>query len=300
MADCHATCPCGERLPAPLGARKFCSARCRYKFRTPGKRNGACVVCAREMHIRSGSAAEPMCQPCRRTAPPRTHDASGYRRGCRCAACKEDVAAKARQRYAQRRAEGRPASTYLESKCMTCEGAFNARKRDGGYSRYCSIQCANVARNLARGFSPRPPKKSAFRKRAEKVAKAALEGSSGGKRVWVQGACIVCEAQYLSPGTASRYCSRTCRALNRQRSFGLSWLDRMAIFARDGWACQICLEQVDYTADHLSDWYPSLDHIVPRAHGGSDDPGNLRTAHRWCNSVRGDLSHYTDRDLQMM
>ena len=63
--------------------------------------------------------------------------------------------------------------------------------------------------------------------------------------------------------------------------------------------CQICGERVDRHADPLSDWYPSLDHIVPRSHGGTDDADNLRTAHRWCNSVRGDLTYYTDADLAL-
>ena len=33
----------------------------------------------------------------------------------------------------------------------------------------------------------------------------------------------------------------------------------------------------------------SFDHIVPRACGGTDDPSNLRLAHRACNMRRGCL-----------
>lgn len=102
----------------------------------------------------------------------------------------------------------------------------------------------------------------------------------------------------MSRGAASRYCSKVCREKNRaNKSYGLTWLDRMAMFARDGWSCQICSEPVDYTAEPQSDWYPTIDHVVPRSKGGGDELSNLRTAHRWCNSVRGDLSFYSDADL---
>nr|WP_273661551.1 HNH endonuclease signature motif containing protein [Corynebacterium heidelbergense] len=33
----------------------------------------------------------------------------------------------------------------------------------------------------------------------------------------------------------------------------------------------------------------SPDHVIPRAHGGTDDLANLRPAHRRCNSARRDM-----------
>ena len=74
---------------------------------------------------------------------------------------------------------------------------------------------------------------------------------------------------------------------------------RRAIYERDDWTCQICYEPVEPDADPLSDWFPSLDHIVPQSHQLIPDhsPEALRTAHRWCNAVRGDLTYYTDADL---
>jgi hypothetical protein len=55
------------------------------------------------------------------------------------------------------------------------------------------------------------------------------------------------------------------------------------------------------STDPLDDWAPSLDHIEPQSWALIPDhsPANLRLAHRWCNSVRGDLSHYTDDDLRV-
>ena len=133
-----------------------------------------------------------------------------------------------------------------------------------------------------------------FEARMAKVA----AGSTGGRRVWVQGDCLVCGEPFTSPGAASRYCSRECRATARAARSWVSFEERRTVYVRDGWACQICGEQTSKRYAHDDPWSPTLDHIVPRSHGGTDALENLRLAHLWCNSVRGDLSHYTDRDLR--
>lgn len=69
-----------------------------------------------------------------------------------------------------------------------------------------------------------------------------------------------------------------------------SWIDpkvRFGLYERDGWLCLLCDEPIDRAAHWNDNLAPSLDHIAPRSLGGSDDPENLRTAHRSCNSARG-------------
>ena len=63
---------------------------------------------------------------------------------------------------------------------------------------------------------------------------------------------------------------------------------RLEIYERDGWLCHLCNEPVERAAHFNDDLAPSLDHLVPRIKGGSDDPKNLKTAHRLCNSRRRD------------
>lgn len=61
---------------------------------------------------------------------------------------------------------------------------------------------------------------------------------------------------------------------------------RAAIYVQDGYVCQLCGDATEPDADPNSDWYPTLDHIVLFSDGGTDNPENLRTAHRWCNMAR--------------
>ena len=52
---------------------------------------------------------------------------------------------------------------------------------------------------------------------------------------------------------------------------------RREIYERDAYRCQEC-----------GDWHDlTIDHIVPRSQGGSDDPNNLRVLCRSCNSKKG-------------
>ena len=121
--------------------------------------------------------------------------------------------------------------------------------------------------------------------------------------------CDQCGAEFTCLAFKStRYCSRTCVGLSqrfniKRGSFSISRARRLAIYERDGWNCQICGEPTDPDADPVGgDWYPTLDHIVPQSHMLFPDhsDANLRTAHRWCNTVRGDLRCNTDADLRMV
>jgi 5-methylcytosine-specific restriction endonuclease McrA len=63
---------------------------------------------------------------------------------------------------------------------------------------------------------------------------------------------------------------------------------------RDGTDCSICGEPVDMTLRRKDSVFcPSVDHRVPRAHGGTDDPDNLALAHYWCNAVKSDREDFT-------
>ena len=58
---------------------------------------------------------------------------------------------------------------------------------------------------------------------------------------------------------------------------------RLAIYLRDGLACVYCGAGVE---DETRCTGLTLDHVTPHSRGGSNDPSNLVTACRKCNSAR--------------
>ena len=98
--------------------------------------------------------------------------------------------------------------------------------------------------------------------------------------------CRAYRAAYRA--TTGRSLSREYRTDDLQVGSWIGKRRRIAHYERDGWCCQICGSQVDPDCDpQVGGRAPSLDHIVPRSLGGSDDDSNLRTAHRDCNARRG-------------
>lgn len=107
--------------------------------------------------------------------------------------------------------------------------------------------------------------------------------------------CARCATTYSHASRQRIHCSDLCRdqaKADRGTPLFHGWIAnsaRMSIYRRDDHTCWLCGDKVDMMADpQRDDWAPSLDHVTPRSKGGTHESSNLRTAHRWCNAVRGD------------
>lgn len=56
---------------------------------------------------------------------------------------------------------------------------------------------------------------------------------------------------------------------------------------RDGWRCHLCRRRVNPSIANPDPRAPTIDHLVPIAHGGIDELANVALAHRSCNCARG-------------
>lgn len=105
--------------------------------------------------------------------------------------------------------------------------------------------------------------------------------------------CESCSIGFMArPDQPGRFCSMECagneHGAERSRSRpNIPARVRESVYARDGFACQLCSSPVRLDADVNHPRYPNLDHIVPYSKGGSDDEANLRLACRQCNLMRG-------------
>lgn len=112
--------------------------------------------------------------------------------------------------------------------------------------------------------------------------------------------CVICGGSFpLTDRTDKRrrnfmtkLCKR-CRQDSRKHGVSVFWLAE-----RDGIDCSICHDPVDMTATAPDPMRPSVDHVVPRARGGSNDPSNLALAHLSCNQIKSDSGWRKGRRVQ--
>lgn len=195
--------------------------------------------------------------------------------------------------------------------CAHCGQPAEVQKRSARYHPECAMQ--GLAKATER------------RRAAEKALRRAMVGRGGRgapfvvtvegvvhskppkaerPRIWVAGSCSWCSESFLIVDQlTARYCSDRCASAAgkyRRGRFLIPPRERLAIYERDGWTCQLCLEPVDPDLGPSDVWAATLDHIVCQSWG--DEPGhspsNLRLAHRWCNSVRSDERHHSVADLR--
>ena len=253
-----------------------------------------CFVCGERMASSRGSLPQGKAahHACRRSVQP--HGVSQYRRGCRCDVCREAQRLDQRE-YNRKRRERDGVSATAQSQrkrrgvdplaptvCGYCGDPVGSYRGSGvTYHRDCRFKVP-----LWKREGRESPKVRAFRKR---IAKAA-EGTRGA-RVFICGACEWCGKYVVSQG---RFCSDSCSAgaanARRTNKFKISPRKRLEIYERDGWVCQLCFYPVDPSAPTHTIWSATLDHIVPQSVMLIPDhsPSNLRLAHLWCNSARGD------------
>lgn len=132
-------------------------------------------------------------------------------------------------------------------------------------------------------------------------------GSASNARPWVSGQCKVCGQWYIGRDVRHTGCSAACTAehrrrtaerwnkirgrdhLKRARHYGVEYelVNRLRVFARDGWRCGICRRKVDRRLKAPHPMSASLDHIIPMSRGGGHTYVNTQCAHLTCNVHKG-------------
>lgn len=112
-------------------------------------------------------------------------------------------------------------------------------------------------------------------------------------------ACAECASVFVRVQPNQVVCSARCRRRRNGRLRSLNrgtWAPseslRERVWVRDGGLCQLCGDPVPNLprydgAGKIPDEYPTLDHILPRSRGGSNDYENLQLAHWKCNVLKG-------------
>lgn len=275
-------------------SRRYCSDDCARAFRH--RPRGACSACGKPIHVSRTSAPRPRCGDCREASLIEHGTPTGYgqhrRRGIPpCDSCRAAWNADCAERQRAARLRGwvrkdRP------NKGRTCDECGKALRSNAGRA----VDGLTLCKEHRAAKRARDRQRTARRRELERFVRRQAEGVSANPRwAWVQGQCEYCGEQFTRKGAASGYCSSKCRRKDKKTKW-ITTTRRLALYERDNWTCQLCMEPVDREADHLDPWAPTLDHIEPQSLALIPDhsDANLRTAHRWCNSVRGDGTYHKD------
>lgn len=116
--------------------------------------------------------------------------------------------------------------------------------------------------------------------------------------------CVECGELFIPRDVHNIRCSTACtrKAANRSADARLNrsnvidrdiTLDRL--FKRDRGICQICGGACEWndkrmtpTGTVVGNNYPSIDHVIPLAHGGVHSWDNVQLAHWYCNTIKSD------------
>lgn len=303
------TCPICSAEVIGQKSKVFCSAPCKDK----GKKfiSGlTCCMCAGSMvkgkdSKPQGEAAHGKCRSS--YVGVRTHGEAGYStHGCRCDICSAAKAEASRKFHAKvkardgisytmrKRREAKGVDPMASWDCAVCKLPLEKASRGG--RRPMHKACKQDAPDwFVRGRDN--PKVVRLRALADKAA-----AGTSGKRVFASGHCPWCGDYFMRAN--AKWCSSKCKTAARfaaksSTAFRISPIDRLSVYERDGWDCQLCGFPVDRALHYLDDWSATLDHIIPQSHQLVPDhsPKALRLAHRWCNSARGDGSNMTEGEF---
>jgi len=115
--------------------------------------------------------------------------------------------------------------------------------------------------------------------------------------------CPSCGEAFYSEYPEKRYCSKKCKRKKkagasirrRCRHYGVYYdpaVTAQKVFERDNMICQICgkpCDPEDKSWGASGALYPSVDHIIPLAKGGTHTWDNVQCVHVLCNSYKRDL-----------
>lgn len=112
--------------------------------------------------------------------------------------------------------------------------------------------------------------------------------------------CATCGNEFHSLSIFAKYCSAKCKKhehsyRSRAKKYGVyyeSGITRIKVVKRDKYICQICGKKCDpndFSWGSLGPDFPTLDHVIPLAKGGSHTWDNVQCACGICNSNKRDL-----------
>lgn len=177
-------------------------------------------------------------------------------------------------------------------KCAYCDKRIIKPKSSTRYENaYCDDTCKGLHYSVLRTPDRLPI--GPVERTAINIIASRCEEQQQPQRIFISGPCAECARQFTASttGRVAKYCSFKCSRRARKRKDKGSELSqrlRLQVFIRDDYICQLCGEPTNIDAHYNADDAPTVDHIFPKSIERIDEPWNLQTAHRRCNTQKRD------------
>ena len=215
----------------------------------------------------------------------RCRDSRGYKVTCQTCFEKE-ISLRKKEREAQRAEREKERAEELEKDkiCVICGSVFHSERKN---QKACSDRCRTTI-HIRR-------QRAKEREATEVKQKAELQKDK---------ICAGCGCVFHSKYESKKYCDkcaqkqRHCDHKVRAERYGVEYdpsITLDALIERDGNICKICGELCDKDdrrwRNGIGPLYPTIDHIIAMANGGSHTWDNVQLAHAYCNcAVKRDLT----------
>lgn len=214
---------------------------------------------------------------------------------CGAAECKRQYRNE-RQRAFQDKHRAEHGRSYSRSydkprrRAITCAHCGKDAVITKNAGRYCSHRCWYDAKHASHAQVELAWKPTL---RAPRIAPVGVLKPL--RRRWYSACCPMCGTWFVVDNPRDQNCSIRCgrkaakdKERTRKREAFVASVNRMQIYQRDRWICQLCRKPVRRNAATPHPKSPVLDHVLPLARGGTHEPANVQLAHFLCNSLKGD------------
>lgn len=267
MAIGTATCRnCGSGF-RPSPGKKYCSHSCKTDHYSAIKRKGAKEL-AQAVLDKNSKTAHFRCEQCGSLAT-RYLSGTNRRKGTRNRFCSQ-VCRTAFNRTARERRQPPPPRL-----CPICSTVLPKK------AWYCSDGCKSAAQQISASEARRR------RRGTCRTCKRQFPFLAGnGPKVFCSTACRRAKKVEQKKKYRRRY-GRKWRGICRARSLPYETINRIVVFERDRWTCQICgVKTPRRLLRSASQRSPTLDHRIPISKGGGHLYTNVQCACRRCNTAK--------------
>lgn len=172
-----------------------------------------------------------------------------------------------------------------EKRCAFCGKPFKPYRPN---ALYCSAKCYSKAKWRKERQAKKPVQlQMTLKKELPKI---------------YEGDCVVCGKHFTTMNPAQKTCSKQCakrweysrkqRRIPKDRIIDKD-ITLEALYRRDSGVCYLCGKLCDWNdrdkeTNTVGALYPTIDHLIPLAHGGTHAWKNIRLAHFACNVNKSD------------